>query len=66
MKYGVYIYCMDFSMIINDMGENVHNIRSDQRFSTGGDSAYQGTFGHVWSHFWSPKLGEGHHWQLVS
>ena len=38
----------------------------DQRFSTRGDSAYQGTFGHVWSHFWSPKLGEGHHWQLVS
>lgn len=52
-------------MVINDMGENIRNIKLNQRFSTGGNSAYQGTFGHVWSHFWSPKLVEGH-WQLVS
>lgn len=61
MKYGIYIYiyCMDFCMVINDMGENIRNIKLNQRFSTLPTKGHLATSGVIFGHqsWWRGTTG---------
>lgn len=50
---------MDFCMVINDMGENIHNIKLNQRFSTLPTKGHLATSGVIFGHqsWWRGTTG---------